>query len=168
VKFRATAARSPTAASAFTPALTPGNGRNLVDWLGHGQSSAQVLAVARQLLALEQALRQVLPPALQPVCRAARLEGQRLTLVVPGAAQASRLRQLTPRMLDRLTAQGWQLAEILIKIQAQSFQDTAPPRPGKQAAPLDRTALQAFDALHGQLPAGVLSEAVARLLQHHR
>jgi len=146
---------------------TQRGGRNLVDWLGHGQSSAQVLTLARQLLAIEQTVQQILPPALQQTCRVAKLDRQHLTLVVPGAIQASRLRQLTPRILEKLTANGWHLTEIIIKIQAQTFRP-APPPPTKQAIPLNAHALQAFDNLHAQLPAGLVAEAVGRLLARHR
>jgi len=89
---------------------------------------------------------------------------------VSGAAQASRLRQMTPRILARLTHAGWGVDDILIKIQAQAFTALASPlsgKPDKEATPLDARALQAFDALHGQLPAGVLADAVRRLLVHH-
>jgi len=138
-----------------------------VDWLGHGQSSAQVLALARQLLAIEHAVQPLLPPALQQACRVAKLDKQHLTLIVPGAIQASRLRQLTPRILEKLTASGWHLTEIVIKIQANTFRPPPPP-PAKQAIPLNAHALQAFDDLHAQLPAGIVAEAVGRLLQRHR
>jgi len=167
VKFPTTRSRLPGTIGTSRSTFPQPGGRNLVDWLGHGQSSAQMLATARQLLALEQAVQQTLSPALRQVCRVARLDKQQLTLVVPGAIQASRLRQLTPRILEKLTADGWHLSAIVIKIQARTFQPPAPP-PGKEAIALNEEALRSFDALHTQLPSGVLAEAVERLLRRHR
>lgn len=143
-------------------------GRTAIDWLGHDQHSANVLATAHKMLAMEQTVRQVLPPALGRVCRVAKLDRQQLTLVVPGAAHASRLRQFTPRVLANLATGGWNLNEIIVRIQADISQGVTIERPGKQVNTLGQPALQAFSILHEQLPAGPLANAVSRLLARHQ
>lgn len=143
-------------------------GRTAIDWLGHDVHGANVLATANQMLAMESAARRLLPPALGRVCHVARLDRQQLTLVVPGAAHASRLRQFTPRILEGLAASGWNLNEIIVKIQADISRRVTNPRPGKQVNPLGQTGLQAFSDLREQLPAGPLADAIGRLLARHR
>ncbi len=146
----------------------PAAGRTAIDWLGHDAHGANVLATANKMLAMEKAARRLLPPALGRVCRVAKLDRQQLTLVVPGAAHASRLRQLTPRILAGLAAGGWNLNEIIVKIQADVSRGETIARPGKQVNPLGPSGLQAFSDLHGQLPAGPLADAIERLLARHR
>src|SRR5690625_1607748 len=67
-----------------------------LDWVSNDVRGASILATAKNLLAAEQAARDVLPPAMAHVCRVARIENKRLTLAVPSAAYASKLRQLVP------------------------------------------------------------------------
>lgn len=143
-------------------------GRTAIDWLGHDQHSASVLTTARNLLSIEQTTRRLLPPALARHCRVAKLDRQQLTLVVPGAAHAARLRQMTPRIQTHLVASGWNLNEIIVKIQADISGGNDKTAPIRQAQPLDQQALAAFADLHNQLPDGPLANAVQRLLQRHQ
>lgn len=142
-------------------------GRTAIDWLGQDVHGANVLATANQMLAMEKAARRLLPPALGRVCHVARLDRQQLTLVVPGAAHASRLRQFTPRIIEGLAVSGWNLNEIIVKIQADISRGRTNPPPEKQANPLGQSGLQAFSALREQLPEGPLADAISRLLERH-
>lgn len=146
----------------------PAVGRTAIDWLGHDTHGANVLATANKMLAMEKAARRLLPAALGRVCRVAKLDRQQLTLVVPGAAHASRLRQLTPRILAGLAAGGWNLNEIIVKIQADVSRGETIARPGKTVNPLGQTGLRAFSDLREQLPPGPLADAIGRLLQRHQ
>ncbi len=145
----------------------PAVGRTAIDWLGHDAHGANVLATANQMLAMEKAARRLMPPALGKTCHVAKLDRQQLTLVVPGAAHASRLRQFTPRILAGLAASGWNLNEIIVKIQADISRSETIPRPGKQANPLGQPGLLAFSVLREQLPEGPLADAISRLLERH-
>lgn len=138
-----------------------------VSWLGSDQHGASVLAAARNLLAVEEAIKAVLPPALAAVCRVARIDRQQLTLAVPSAAYASKLRQLAPRIIQVLKQNGWNLDNAQIRVQAALQQTTTAP-PTREAIPLDENALRAFDTLRSQLRPGPLADAVNRLLAHHR
>ena len=149
----------------FRPAAAVG--RTAIDWLGHDTHGANVLATANKMLAIEKAARRLLPPALGRVCCVAKLDRQQLTLVVPGAAHASRLRQLTPRILAGLATNGWNLNEIIVKVQANVSRGETFVRTGKTVNPLGQTGLQAFSELHEQLPPGPLADAINRLLHRH-
>lgn len=138
-----------------------------VSWLGSDVQGAQVLTVARNLLKVEQAIKAALPAALADVCKVARIERQQLTLAVPSAAYASKLRQLAPRLVRLLADGGWNLNEIIVKVQAglvKSQTKTAP----RRVAPLNESALRAFDELHNNIRPGPLADAISRLLKHHR
>jgi hypothetical protein len=140
---------------------------NVVSWLGTDQRGAAVLTTARRLLAVERAIAKVLPPAMAQVCRVANVDGQQITLAVPSAAYASKLRQLAPRIEKILTENGWNLTEIRFKVQARLLQIRTKTAPVREVAPLDRKALLAFAELRRALDNGPLAEAVTRLLKHH-
>mgnify|MGYP001045980308 CR=1 FL=1 len=137
------------------------------DWLGSDQHGANVLSTARMLLSIEQAAKQVLPPALAQVCKVARIDRQQITLAVPSAAYAARLRQLAPRIVQLLAGNGWNLNEISVKVQAGLLQSQTKTARTKSAVPLDDNALDAFERLRSNLKPGPLADAISRLLVHH-
>lgn len=139
-----------------------------INWLGSDQHSANVLTTARMLISIEHAAKKVLPPALAQVCRVARIERQQITLAVPSAAYASRLRQLAPRIIQLLAGSGWNLNEISVKVQAGLLQNQTKTAPLREAVPLDKNALEAFEKLGEGLNPGPLADAVKRLLTRHR
>ncbi|TEA80223.1 DciA family protein [Allopusillimonas ginsengisoli] len=138
-----------------------------VNWLGNDQHGASVLAAARNMLAVQEAARQALPAALADACQVARIERQRITLAVPSAAYASKLRQLAPRIVHLLASRGWDVQEVSVKVQAGLLR--APTKTVERTVtPLDSGALQAFDELRSGLRPGPLADAITRLLKHHR
>ena len=138
-----------------------------IDWLGSDRHGANVLTAARTLLALEGVLQRILPPGLAQTCRVARLENGQLTLAVPSAAYAARLRQLAPRTVDQLASSGWNLTEIQVRVQAGLLQSRTNTSRPKQSIPLDQQGLDAFRSLHEKLRPGPLADAVARLVARH-
>lgn len=139
-----------------------------IEWLGNDRHGANVLTTARTLLALEKAIQAILPPGLAETCRVARMENERVTLAVPGAAYAARLRQLAPRTVAQLAHGGWNLTEIQVKVQASLLQSGIKSPQPKQSIPLDHQALEAFRGLHENLRPGPLADAVARLVERHK
>lgn len=119
------------------------------------------------MLAVERATREILPLALAKVCKVARIDRQQITLAVPGAAHASKLRQLAPRVARALSESGWNITEVSVKVQAGLLQTQSKTSP-REVVPLDETALQAFEHLQSALRPGPLADAVSRLLGHHR
>lgn len=137
-----------------------------LDWLSADTHGASVLATAQNLLDAEQEVKRVLPPGIAAVCRVARIEKQSVTLAVPSAAHASKLRQLGPRILTRLNDAGWNLNEITVRVQGALIQSATPPSE-RTAEPLGPTALTAFSQLNDALTPGPLSDAIQRLLKRH-
>lgn len=138
-----------------------------LDWVSTDTHGASILATAQNLLDAEQEARRALPPGIARVCRVARIERQQMTLAVPSAAYASKLRQLVPRVLARLNNAGWNLNEITVRVQGALVHKPAPP-PLKTAEPLGPVALDAFSKLHDAVEPGPLSDAIQQLLQRHR
>lgn len=145
-----------------------GTGHTAIDWLNNDQQGVNVMATANRLLQLERAAQKALPPALAGSCRAARLEGGQLTLAVPSAAHASKLRQLAPRIVQLLAQAGWNLNEIIIKVQAGLASNMTQTTRPKDINPLDATAIAAFERLHEGTPPGPLADALARLIARHK
>lgn len=135
-------------------------------WLVQDETGASVLATAQNLMQAEQIVRKAIPPVLAHSCRVANIDRQCITLAVPGAAHATRLRQLTPTLLRALVANGWNLNQVEIRVQAglANFAKKAPPR---KVQPLDRGALACFQALKQNVTPGPLADAIDRLLSHH-
>lgn len=144
------------------------NTRLACNWLEQGSREADVLTTARQLLALQAVLKRQLPPALGNQIRVASINRQHLTLAVPAAAYASKLRQLVPSLLRAANDAGWNLIGISVRIQA----DLMPMRAnmsGRQrdVQPLDAQALDSFRQLRQSVAPGPLADAIQRLLEHH-
>lgn len=148
---------------------SPGRSRSAslaVNWLSASPESASVLATARQLMAIEQSLKRQLPAAFASACRAARLDQQCLTLSVPSAGFAAKLRQMAPRLLANLNASGWNITELAVKVQAGSPPGVTQKRT-RNVEPLGPASLAAFRKLLETTPPGPLADSINRLLKHH-
>ena len=137
-----------------------------LQWLETDKTGASVLARAKNLIDAESVIRRALPPVLAFSCRVADIDRQRITVAVPGAAHATRLRQLTPTLLRALHSRGWNLTEMEIRVQAglAGYVRQPPPR---ETLPLDRKALGHFQDLQKNVSPGPLADAIERLLTHH-
>lgn len=139
----------------------------VLEWLGSDQNGAGVLATARYLLAAEALIADALPAALGRRVKVARIDGQRMTLSVPGAAHAARLRQSAPSLIRHLGEHGWTINEIVVRVNA-GMPDTQTKTTLRETRPLDAQALQAFATLEKNLEPGPLADAIGRLLKHHQ
>lgn len=138
------------------------------NWLEQGTREAGVLATARQLLALQNVLKRELPPALGNQIRVASVNRQHLTLAVPAAAYASKIRQLVPSLLRTMNEAGWNLSGISVRIQANlAAGQTNLSGRTREVQPLDAQALQSFSQLREAVKPGPLADAIERLLRHH-
>lgn len=147
---------------------TPATDLSALAWLGRDTQGASVLSTAKALLSAEREIQDLLPPALARACRVARLDRQQITLAVPSAAHAAKLRQMAPRIAQALARHGRNISEVVVRVQAGLPQDGAKMPRTKDVIPLDDTALHAFRDLRERLAPGPLADAVARLLEHHR
>lgn len=124
---------------------------------------------AERYMALENEIRSFLPVGLQQ-CQVASIDGQRLTLAVPSAGHASKLKQLVPRVLSHLQQQQWKLTEIQIQIQSVLISGLKPLGYVRQGgAGIGQSGLMAFEKLDEELAdSGPLQHAIQRLLQRHK
>jgi len=136
-------------------------------WLGSDTVAASVLATARRHIQIRQAVGTVLPAGLGAACQVVKVDGPCLTIAVPNAAYAAKLRQLAPRLAEALTRAGWHIHEVKVRIHAGPSVPAPYTPPPKEAIPLDDQALAAFTVLRNQLRPGPLADAVARLVRHH-
>lgn len=139
-----------------------------IDWFGQSRQSADVLATARRMIEMEHIISQALPDNLATACRVARLDNHDLTLAVPSAAHASKLRQLAPRIVQRLGQHGWNINQLQVKVQAGLNQNVTNMPRKKEVNPLDEQALTSFEELYRNTPPGPLAESLKRLIERHR
>jgi len=144
--------------------LTPAQAA--VDWLGRGDRSASILATVQQLMRAQRVVRRCLPGAMGAACQVALIDGHTMTIVVPSAAHAAKLRQMTPAICRELGRKGWAITDIRIKITLRAA--PVAEAPVRHGVALNAQGLQAFAALESTLPPGPLADAVRRLLEHHR
>lgn len=142
-------------------------GAPALSWLQANPQGAHLLQTAHTLIALQGALQATLPAALQRRAQAARIEGQQLTVLVPGPAYAARLRQLTHQVTSQLQQQGWPVETIVVRIDA-AMGRAGTQKPLRETRPLNKQALHCFEALAQDLTPGPLADAVNRLLHHHQ
>lgn len=146
----------------------PPRDKTLLGWLGQDVRSAGVLATAHRHIQIRQVVSSVLPPALGAVCEIAKADQQTLVLAVPSAAHAAKLRQMAPSIVRALSARGWNVNEITVRVQAGLLEGRTQTPHSIETKPLDQTALDAFQRLHDELRPGPLADAVSRLLNRHR
>ena len=138
-----------------------------LNWLALDETGASIMATAQTLMEAEQIVRKALPPVLAHSCRVANIDRQCVTLAVPGAAHATRMRQLKPTLLRALNQHGWNLSQIEIRVQAGLLAPVVK-HPPREVLPLGRKALDCFEELQDSVQPGPLADAIGRLLAHHR
>lgn len=132
------------------------------------QDPQQLLSTAQRYLQLEQLIHAQLPTFMQG-CRVAHIDRQTITLAVPSAAHATKLRQMIPSLLAKLNHSAVQFTHVNIQIQSVLFTGLEPLGQVRQGgAGIDETGLAAFEQLNQTLDQGPLATAVERLLNRHK
>lgn len=139
-----------------------------VEWLRGDSHGATVLSTVKLLLSAESSVKAALPPALAHSCRVARIDRQQITVAVPSAAYAAKIRQLAPSIIRALTHDGRNINEVVVKVQASLLKNQTKTTQMKTAIPLDDTALSAFEELKEKVGPSPLADAIQQLLRHHR
>ncbi|MCM5570774.1 DUF721 domain-containing protein [Burkholderiaceae bacterium FT117] len=143
-------------------AFRPGSSRPIQTLLDSDPALRQLARQVEDLVALQRALQEASAGA--PVTVSG-LAGGTLTVVVPSAAWATRLRQSEPSLLAALARQGMRVERLKIRPQRQA-RAAAPAAPPK--APVPAGALAALDALRAGVGPSPLQEALDRLIARHR
>lgn len=90
----------------------------LAQALDQSQPLANLLARLQQSQARFDAIRELLPDSLRSQVRPGPIDDAGWSLLAPGGAAASKLRQLLPELQAALTAQGWPPTPIRIRVNA--------------------------------------------------
>ena len=120
---------------------------------------------ARALLATQAALDRALPAALAGHVRVMQLENGTLSLACDSGAVASRLRQQTDALRDKLGKNGIVATDLRISVNPELLARYVHP---VEKAGLPPAALDGLATLKADIEDGPLKEALGRLLQHHR
>ena len=119
---------------------------------------------ARQLLALQAALDDAVPPELRGAVLVAGWRDGVLELACGSGAVAARLRQSGP-LLDKVLAAQGRVREVRVRVMPH-LQTSRPARAAR--VPLSEAALQELDQAARTLHEGPLKAALARMVMHHR
>lgn len=151
----------------FVPARRPGQrpvARDAADFLQGNDKLAGLLPAAARLANLQRECLSLLP--MQFVhCTVLQVTDGQLTVAVPNAALATRVKQSLPKLQSGLTEKGWQIHGIKLKIQV-----IAPPLPKPvRDLSLPNGAVASFAALDHSLEThprnAALKEAIRALVE---
>lgn len=138
--------------------------RNAMEWLHIDARLSPLMDTAEQLLRLQTCIQACLPPAMAVSVRVARLADHRLTVLVPHAALATRLRQSEPRLCTALAQDGWQVSAINIRVQPEASRKKS--STSKQALMSDGGLAALRQGLEGIHDPG-LAAAFRQILERH-
>ena len=93
----------------------------------------------------------------------------RLLLVVGVQAQAAKLKNGAPGLLDQLRTEGWNFHDMQVRVKYGIGEPAwAPPPEGEPKPGLKAEQIAGWEKLAGELDEGPLRDAVLRLVEHHR
>jgi hypothetical protein len=133
--------------------------RAVQSWLDRDPDFRELVRKVDDLVAIQRSLQQACPGAPLEV---ASLTAGTLAVRVPGAAWATRLRQIEPSLVAALAQAGFGIVRLKIQPKRSLPAVARPPAP---RTPVPEEALAAFDALAGHLPESRLKGALATLLE---
>jgi hypothetical protein len=138
------------------------------NFLRVSDSISPLLPTIKRNASLQKDCRKILP-LMFDTCEILQLSEGQLTLAVPNAAVASKLKQQCPKLQDALQQLGWQINVIRIKVQVRKVVEKAPPV--KQAI-LPSNAVNAFESLQSSLEDtpqnAALRAALAQLVRRRK
>lgn len=155
--------------SSFIP-YQPGNAKaktakDAVDFLRAHDKLANLLPAAARLVALQKDCAAILP-AQFVWCTPLAFEDGQLTLAIPNAALAAKLKQQLPKLQDNLLKRGWQVIAIRLKVQVINVvvKPERVPHPGLSAGAISAFA-QLENALEKTPQNSGLKEALKNLVE---
>lgn len=118
--------------------------KGAVDFLRGNDRMAAILPAAKRLVALQKDCAASLPANCLPL----NLENGQMTVAVPNAAFAAKLKHQLPKLQEHLLKRGWQVSAIRLKVQVISKID----KPARNFNPgLSSGAVEAFSQLENAL-----------------
>jgi hypothetical protein len=142
--------------------------KGAVDFLRAHDKMASILPAVTRMAALQKDCAETLS-AMFNTCTVLSFELDQLTLAIPNAAIASKLRQQLPKLQDSLRKCGWQVNAIRLKVQV--TQEVAKSETSKKIT-LPSRAISALATLNNTLEDSphnkALKAALDAMLQRHR
>ena len=129
--------------------------------LERSDESARLLAHARLLMRLNALFAAVAPSTMAKEAKVVNYRRGIVTLHAPNGAIASKLRQLTPRLAEKISQNCIECNQIAIKVQPTPMQTISPPATRK---PLTRKSADTINACARALPEGSLLAAALQTL----
>lgn len=138
------------------------------EYLQASNNIAALLPAVERMMTLQRDCVTALP-TLFDGCTVMQFSAGQLTLSIPNASLAAKLKQRLPGLQETLCSRGWQVNAIRLRVQVN--RQRVATAPVKQLA-MPNAALQAFSALEHLLPStpqsATLKEAVQAMLKRHR
>lgn len=138
-------------------------GRRFNDITRQDSTLARLTAEAQQLMALGRAFHALLPAALAEHCRAVRIRDDELVVFADNGTVAARLRLIGPGLLPQLARQGFVARQLRVKVAINL------PKPVKEKTlNISEAALDGMEQAASSVSNPLVSQALARLIAHHR
>jgi hypothetical protein len=138
------------------------------DYLRAHDKMASLLPTVARMIALQKDCAAILPEMFN-ACAVLQFDSDQLTLSVPSAALAAKLKQKLPKLQDSLLQRGWQVSAIRLKVQVNTTLEKAVV---KKQVQLPAQAVSALATLNRALPASpqneALKTAIAAMLSRHQ
>lgn len=138
------------------------------DFLRRDDRMATLLPAIERMASLQKDCAAALP-AMFKYCEILSYEQNVLTLALPNAALAAKLKQQIPKLQETLARRGWQVDQVKLRVQMVKPADIKEPM---RSLSLNESAVQAFDQLSHELPDSQqnrdLIAALRRLVERRR
>lgn len=138
--------------------------KDAFNWLSRHRVFDSILPNATRNLSLEKVLSELLPSHLLDSVSVIGLQEEKLTLAVRNAAVASRIKHLSPSIIETLTRLGWKVSAIRTK--TQSFFSVAR-QEKRKIATISEKEVNLFESLADALADSPLKSAVQNLVRNH-
>ena len=137
--------------------------RKLAEILGATPELNGLAALSQRVAHLQQIFSEAVPTELSKFSRVSSVRAGTVIVVADNGAIAAKLRQVAPRVLDRLRQRGFELRSIRVEVQVARALRQAPGNPPKR---LSRKALSAIDEALAATQESPLRTALERLARH--
>ena len=130
-----------------------------------GASDQQGLfAQADQLILMQRALIESIPPQLAKFCSLGEFSGGNLTLYAGNGAIAAKLRQISPSLLLKFRKKGYEVTAIRIAVQAHIHTEGMDNSAAKKLQ-IGQAGVESLNQLAAELPSSPLKMAIESLLK---
>ena len=141
------------------------------DFLRAHDRMAALLPTVTRMVALKKDCASILPDMFAS-CEILQFDSGQLTLSIPNAALAARLKHKLPKLQEALQMRGWQVSSIRLKVQVARPTQTSPLLPASMQKTLPPRAVSALATLEQALEDSprnaALKAAIDRLVKRHQ